>query len=148
MNFTEKINADIKTAMLAKDKERLAALRDIKSKILLEATSGSGEEITDAVANKIVVKMHKQRMDSYKIFVEQNRTDLAEDEMIQAKIIEEYMPKMLSEDEVLAVIEQKIAELNAVGMKDMGKVVGAVNAQLAGAADGKLVADLVKAKLA
>lgn len=148
MNFTERLNQDIKNAMLAKEKERLAALRDIKSKLLLEATSGGSGEITDAVANKIVVKLYKQRMDTYKIYMEQNRPDLAEEEMIQAKVIEEYMPKMLSEEEVKAVIVSKIAELNAEGMKDMGKVVGAVNGQLAGSADGKMVADLVKQLLA
>ncbi len=148
MNFTERLNQDIKNAMLAKEKERLAALRDIKSKLLLEATSGGSGEITDAVANKIVVKLYKQRMDTYKIYIEQNRPDLAEEEMIQAKVIEEYMPKMLSEEEVKAVIVSKIAELNAEGMKDMGKVVGAVNGQLAGSADGKMVADLVKQLLA
>lgn len=148
MNFTERLNQDIKNAMLAKEKERLAALRDIKSKLLLEATSGGSGEITDAVANKIVVKLYKQRMDTYKIYMEQNRPDLAEEEMIQAKVIEEYMPKMLSEEEVKAVIISKIAELNAEGMKDMGKVVGVVNGQLAGSADGKMVADLVKQLLA
>ena len=148
MNFTERLNQVIKNAMLAKEKERLAALRDIKSKLLLEATSGGSGEITDAVANKIVVKLYKQRMDTYKIYIEQNRPDLAEEEMIQAKVIEEYMPKMLSEEEVKAVIVSKIAELNAEGMKDMGKVVGAVNGQLAGSADGKMVADLVKQLLA
>lgn len=148
MNFTERLNQDIKNAMLAKEKERLAALRDIKSKLLLEATSGGSGEISDAVANKIVVKLYKQRMDTYKIYREQNRPDLAEEEMIQAKVIEEYMPKMLSEEEVKAVIVSKIAELNAEGMKDMGKVVGAVNGQLAGSADGKMVADLVKQLLA
>lgn len=148
MNFTERLNQDIKNAMLAKEKERLAALRDIKSKLLLEATSGGSGEISDAVANKIVVKLYKQRMDTYKIYIEQNRPDLAEEEMIQAKVIEEYMPKMLSEEEVKAVIVSKIAELNAEGMKDMGKVVGAVNGQLAGSADGKMVADLVKQLLA
>jgi hypothetical protein len=144
MDFTERINQDIKQAMLAKDKERLAALRDIKSKILLEATAGGGAEVTEAVANKIVAKLYKQRMDTYQIYIDQNRQDLADVELFQAKVIEEYMPKMLSEAEVKAVVQAKIAELNASGMKDMGKVVGAVNAQLAGSADGKTIADLVK----
>ena len=147
MSLTEKINQDIKSAMLAKEKERLAALRDIKSKLLLEATSGSGEVSEDA-ANKIVLKLHKQRMDTYKLYVEQGRQDLAEEEMFQAKVIEEYLPKMLSEDEIKAVISSKIQEIGATGPGDMGKVMGPVNAQLAGQADGKRVAELLKEALA
>jgi uncharacterized protein YqeY len=147
MSLTEKINQDIKSAMLAKEKERLAALRDIKSKLLLEATSGSGEVSEDA-ANKIVLKLHKQRMDTYKLYVEQGRQDLADEEMFQAKVIEEYLPKMLSEDEIKAVISSKIQEIGATGPGDMGKVMGPVNAQLAGQADGKRVAELVKEALA
>lgn len=147
MSLTEKINQDIKSAMLAKEKERLAALRDIKSKLLLEATSGSGEVSEDA-ANKIVLKLHKQRMDTYKLYVEQGRQDLAEEEMFQAKVIEEYLPKMLSDEEIKAVISSKIQEIGATGPGDMGKVMGPVNAQLAGQADGKRVAELVKEALA
>jgi uncharacterized protein YqeY len=147
MSLTEKINQDIKSAMLAKEKERLAALRDIKSKLLLEATSGSGEVSEDA-ANKIVLKLHKQRMDTYKLYVEQGRQDLADEELFQAKVIEEYLPKMLSEDEIKAVISLKIQEIGATGPGDMGKVMGPVNAQLAGQADGKRVAELVKEALA
>jgi uncharacterized protein YqeY len=147
MSLTEKINQDIKSAMLAKEKERLAALRDIKSKLLLEATSGSGE-VSEDVANKIVLKLHKQRMDTYKLYVEQGRQDLADEEMFQAKVIEEYLPKMLSDDEIKAVISSKIQEVGATGPSDMGKVMGPVNAQLAGQADGKRVAELVKEALA
>ena len=147
MSLTEKINQDIKSAMLAKEKERLAALRDIKSKLLLEATSGSGEVSEDA-ANKIVLKLHKQRMDTYKLYVEQGRQDLADEEMFQAKVIEEYLPKMLSDEEIKAVISSKIQEIGATGPGDMGKVMGPVNAQLAGQADGKRVAELVKEALA
>ncbi len=147
MSLTEKINQDIKTAMLAKDKDRLAALRDIKSKLLLEATAGSGEVSADA-ENKIVMKLYKQRMDTYNLYIEQNRQDLAEEEMIQAKVIEEYLPKMLGDEEVSAIIAAVIAEVGAQGPKDMGKVMGPVNAKIAGQADGKRVAELVKAALA
>jgi uncharacterized protein YqeY len=147
MSLTEKINQDIKNAMLAKEKERLAALRDIKSKLLLEATSGSGD-VTEDAANKIVLKLHKQRMDTYKLYVEQGRQDLADEELFQAKVIEEYLPKMLSDDEIKAVISAKIQEIGASGPSDMGKVMGPVNAQLAGQADGKRVAELVKEALA
>jgi uncharacterized protein len=147
MSLTEKINQDIKTAMLAKDKDRLAALRDVKSKLLLEATSGSGE-VSDEAANKIVMKLYKQRMDTYNLYIEQNRQDLADEELLQAKVIEEYMPKMLSDDEIRAAIAAKITEVGAAGPQDMGKIMGPINAQLAGKADGKKVAELVKEALA
>lgn len=148
MSLTEKINADIKTAMLAKDKERLAALRDIKSKLMLEATSGGSTEVTDETAVKIILKLHKQRMDAYNIYVEQSREDLAADELSQAKVLEEYLPKMLSDDEVRAAIAAKIAAVGATGPQDMGKVMGPVSGELSGKAEGKRVAELVKEALA
>lgn len=147
MNFTERINADIKAAMLAKDKEKLAALRDIKSKLMLEATSGAGE-VTEATAAKIVLKLHKQRMDTYNLYVEQGRQDLADEELFQAKVIEEYMPKMLSEDEIRTEVKQAIADLGASGPSDMGKVMGMLSSKLAGKADGKVISALVKEELA
>ena len=147
MSFTEKINTDIKNAMLAKDKEKLAVLRDIKSKLLLEATSGAGSEISDETAAKICVKLHKQRMETYEIYKTQGREDLATDELFQAKVIEEYLPKMLSEDEVKAEVAVTIASIGAAGPQDMGKVMGALTAKLAGKADGKLIAALVKEAL-
>lgn len=147
MSLTEKINQDIKTAMLARDKERLEALRDVKSKLLLEATAGTGE-VTEEAGNKVVMKLYKQRMDTYNVYVEQNRPDLAEVELFQAKVIEEYMPKMMSDDEVRAIIAAKVAEVGASGPQDMGKVMGPVSGQLAGKADGKRVAELVKEALA
>jgi len=147
MSLTEKINQDIKTAMLARDKDRLAALRDIKSKLLLEATSGGSGEVSEEVFNKIVLKLHKQRMDTYQLYIEQNREDLANDELVQAKVIEEYLPKMMNDDEIRAVIAAKIAAVGASGPQDMGKVMGPVSGQLAGKADGKRVAELVKEAL-
>jgi uncharacterized protein YqeY len=146
MSFTEKINADIKTAMLAKDKERLAALRDIKSKLLLEATSGSGE-VSEEAAMKIVLKLHKQRMETYTLYVEQNREDLAADELFQAKVIEEYMPKMMSEDEIRAEVTSAIVLTGAASPQDMGKVMGVLTGKLAGKADGKVISTLVKEAL-
>ncbi len=146
MSLTEKINEDIKAAMKAKEKEKLAALRDIKSKLLLEATSGSGA-IDEATENKIILKLHKQRMDTYQIYVEQGREDLAEDELFQAKIIEAYMPKMMSEGEVKAEVEAAIQQVGAEGPKDMGKVMGVLSKKIAGKADGKLIANLVKKSL-
>jgi uncharacterized protein YqeY len=99
MSLTEKINNDIKEAMKAREQEKLNALRDIKAKLLLEATSGSGG-VSEEAENKIVIKLHKQRMESYEIFKQQGRADLADPELFQAKIIEAYLPKMMSEDEI------------------------------------------------
>lgn len=147
MSFTETINAAIKSAMLAKEKERLAALRDIKSKLLLEATSGGDTEISDATAAKIVMKMHKQRMDTYTLYIEQGREDLASDELFEAKVIEEYMPKMLSEDEIRAEVTQAITQSGASSPADMGKVMGILSSKLAGKADGKVISTLVKEAL-
>lgn len=131
MSLTEKINQDIKTAMLAREKERLAALRDIKSKLLLEATAGTGE-VSEEAANKIVLKLHKQRMDTYQLYVEQGRQDLADEEIFQAKVIEEYLPKMMSDDEIRAAISTQIEAVGASGPQDMGKVMGPVSGKLAG----------------
>lgn len=147
MSFAEQINTDIKNAMLAKDKEKLAVLRDIKSKLLLEATSGNGEA-SDETAIKICVKLHKQRMETYEIYKTQGREDLAADELFQAQVIEGYLPKMMSEDEVRAEVVAAIASTGAAGPQDMGKVMGVLSGKLAGKADGKLIATLVKDSLA
>ena len=144
MNFTERINADIKSAMLAKEKDRLAVLRDIKSKLLLEATSGGNGEVSEEVAMKICMKLHKQRTETYELYNEQGREDLAAEELFQSKVIEEYLPKMLSEDEVRAEVEAAIAQTGSSGPQEMGKVMGVLTGKLAGKADGKLIASLVK----
>ena len=141
------INADIKSAMLAKEKEKLAALRDIKSKLLLEATSGTGGEVTEEVAMKICMKLHKQRMETYELYIKQNREDLAAEELFQAKVIEAYLPKMLSEDEVRYEVQAAIAQVGASGPQDMGKVMGLLTGKLAGKADGKMISALVKEEL-
>lgn len=146
MSFTDKINADIKTAMLAREKEKLEVLRDIKSKLMLEATSGAGE-VTEEVAMKIVMKLHKQRMETYAIYVEQNREDLAKDELFQAQVIETYLPKMLSEDEIREEVKAAIAQTGASGPQEMGKVMGVLTSKLAGKADGKIISALVKEEL-
>ncbi len=146
MSFTDQINADIKAAMLAKEKEKLAALRDIKSKLMLEATSGSGE-VTEEAAMKIVMKLHKQRMETYELYIAQGREDLAEEELFQAKVIENYLPKMLSEDEIREEVRLAVATTGASGPQDMGKVMGVLTKKLAGKADGKVVAQLVKESL-
>lgn len=144
MSFTDQINADIKTAMLAKEKEKLAALRDIKSKLLLEATSGSGAEISDETAIKICMKLYKQRMETYELYKQQNREDLAQDELFQAQVIEQYLPKMMTEDEVRTAVKNTITETGASSLKDLGKVMGILSKELAGKADGKVISALVK----
>src|SRR5690554_7766931 len=114
MSLTKKIDEDIKKAMLAKEKEKLATLRDIKAKLLIEATSGKGE-VDEALENKVILRLHKQRMDSYNVYVEQGRNDLAESELEEAKIIEEYLPKMMSEDEIREKVrsEEHTSELQS-----------------------------------
>lgn len=146
MSFTEQINADIKSAMLAKEKEKLAALRDIKSKLLLEATSGSGE-VSEETAIKIVMKLHKQRMETYALYIEQNREDLAQDELFQAQVIEAYLPKMLSEDEVRVEVLATISETGAKSVQEIGKIMGVLSSKLAGKADGKVISTIAKEEL-
>jgi len=146
MSFVDKINADIKTAMLAKDKEKLAVIRDIKSKLLLEATSGSGE-VSDEAAMKIVMKLHKQRVETFQLYTDQGRADLAAEEKFQAEILETYLPKMMSEQEIQTAVSDAITQVGAIGPQDMGKVMGLLTVSLAGKADGKVISQLVKAAL-
>ncbi len=146
MSFIEQINADIKSAMLAREKEKLAALRDIKSKLLLEATSGAGE-VSDDTAMKIVMKLHKQRIETHNLYVKEGREDLAADEKFQADVIAYYLPEMMSEDAIKTAAEEAIASMGASGPQDMGKVMGMLSKKLAGKADGKVIADAVKALL-
>ncbi|MFN5311137.1 MAG: GatB/YqeY domain-containing protein [Flavobacteriales bacterium] len=147
MTFTERINLDIKNAMLAKEKEKLAALRDIKSKLLLEATSGAAAEVSEEVALKICMKLHKQRMETYTLYQDQNRPDLAAEELYQAQVIEAYLPQMLTEDQIRFEVAAAVALTGASGPQDMGKVMGILSAKLAGKADGKIIAALVKETL-
>ena len=121
---------------------------DKNRSLLLEATAGSTGEVSEEAENKIVLKLHKQRMDTYELYIAQNREDLAVDELAQAKVIEEYLPKMMSDDEVRTAIAAQIAAVGATGPQDMGKVMGPVSGKLAGKADGKRVSELVKEALA
>lgn len=147
MTFAEQINADIKSAMLAKEKEKLAALRDIKAKLLLEATSGTGGEVSDEVAIKIVMKLHKQRMETYNLYIEQNREDLAQEELFQAQVLETYLPKMMSEDEVRQEVLATIATTGAKSPQEIGKIMGVLSGKLAGKADGKVISAIAKEEL-
>ena len=146
MGLLEQINTDIKKAMLAREKDKLAALRDIKSKLLLESTSGNGE-VTEAAAMKIVMKLHKQRVETYDLYIKEGREDLAADEKSQAEVISAYMPEMMSEDEIKVEVDNAIASTGATGPQDMGKVMGVLSGKLAGKADGKVIATLVKSAL-
>ena len=145
VSIVNRIPIDLKNAMLAKDKVKLAALRAIKSAFLLESTKdASKSEISDEVAQQIISKLHKQRMDAYKIYVDQNRKDLADDEIQQAEILEKYLPKQLSEAEIKTELESIIVGVGASTMADIGKVMGKAMASLKGKADGSLISKLVK----
>ncbi len=147
MTLTEQIQEDMKSAMKEKNQAKLAAVRAIKSEILKEQTSGKGGEVTDADVLKIIQKMVKQRSESIDIYKQQGRQDLVDEENAQLDFIKCYLPKQMSEAEVEAVIVRIVAETGAASIKDMGKVMKAANAELAGKADGKMVADKVKAAL-
>ncbi len=142
MGIEEKINADVKASMLAKNAKRLEAVRAIKSVILLLKTSPEG--LTEESATKSIQKEYKKRKETAEIYTQQNRPDLAEDEIAQALVMEEYLPKALSEDEIRTIVKNAIAETGASSAADMGKVMGAANKVVAGRADGKLVSQLVK----
>lgn len=142
MNIEEKINNDIKTAMLAKDSKKLEALRAIKSSILLLKTSPEG--LTEESAMKSIQKEVKKRKESFDLYVQQNRQDLAEVEKFQAEIMEEYLPKQLSEDEIKTELQKIISSVGASGPGDMGKVMGAASKHFAGKADNKIVSQLLK----
>lgn len=149
MNIFDTISADIKTAMLARDKVRLESLRGIK-KEFLEAKSapGAGGELSDATAMKILTKMAKQRRESAAIYTEQNRPDLAQSELAEAAIIDEYLPEQLSAEELTARLTAIIDELGAASPADMGRVMGTATKQLAGLADGKAISAEVRRLLA
>ena len=146
MGFMEQISSDIKNAMLAKEKEKLQALRDIKSKLLLEATSGNGD-VSDDVAIKIIMKLHKQRMETYAVYVAQNREDLAKDELFEAQVMEVYLPKMMSEEEVRQEVLAAIAQTGAKSPQEIGKIMGVLSSKLAGKADGKVISTIAKEEL-
>ena len=147
MNIQNLINHDIKQAMLAKDVEKLAALRSVKSAFLLEASKDGRSEISDEIALKIIAKLVKQRKDSAQIYNEQNRQDLEKDELEQLKHLEVYLPKQLSEDEIKVIIDTIVDDLGAVSMKDMGRVMSEANKKIGSQADGKLIANIVRNKL-
>lgn len=149
MSLFDQVSKDIIAAMKAKDKMRLEALRNIK-KFFIEAKTapGANDTLEDAAALKILAKLAKQGRDTAALYREQNRPDLAEEEEAQAKVIEEYLPKALSPEELEAEVKAIIAQVGATSPKDMGKVMGVASKQLAGRADGRAISTLVKQLLA
>lgn len=149
MTLEQRINDDIKAAMLAREKQKLEALRAVKSAILLAKTQkGAGEEIEEEGEIKILKQLVKQRQDSAEMYKQQNRQDLYEEEKFQLDVINAYLPQMMSEEEIEATVKQIIADGGFAGMKDMGKVMGQATKAFAGKADNKMVSDVVKRLLA
>ena len=147
MSIQNLISEDIKKAMLAREVDKLAALRSVKAAILLEASKDGSSEISDDIALKIIIKLVKQRKDSAQIYKEQNRKDLESDELKQLEYLELYLPEQLSKDKIEIIITKIIVDINASSMKDMGRVMGLASKELGGKADGKLIAQIVKEKL-
>ncbi|MBP5456756.1 MAG: GatB/YqeY domain-containing protein [Paludibacteraceae bacterium] len=149
MALFDQISEDIKQAMLAKDKVRLEALRGVKKEFLEAKTAtGNDGELSDEQAVKIIQKMVKQRKDSADIFTQQNRPDLAENELAELAVIEKYLPKQMTDEELTAEVKAIIAEVGATSAKEMGKVMGVASKKLAGRADGKAISEKVKSLLA
>lgn len=145
MDLFDKISEDIKKAMLARDKVRLEALRGVKKEFLEAKTAkGANGVLTDETAIKILVKMAKQRKESAAIYNENNRPELAENELNEAAVIEEYLPRQLNDEELTAELKKIIAEVGAEGPKDMGKVMGTATKILSGKAEGRLISAKVK----
>jgi uncharacterized protein YqeY len=142
------INSGIKDAMRAKDKVKLATLRDAKSKFMLEQSkTGATEDLSDSEAIKILSKLYKQRLETAEVYTSQSREDLAEDELAQAKVLSEYLPSALNDSEIESKVIEIISELGASGMADMGKVMGVASAAMAGRADGKVISNFVRSNL-
>lgn len=145
MNLFDQISADIKSAMLAKDKVRLETLRGIKKEFIEAKTAkGSSGELSDDAAIKILAKMAKQRKETAEVYVSQSRPELAENELAEAAVIEQYLPKQLSEAELVAELQKIIAEVGATSAKEMWRVMGVASKALAGRADGKIISAKVR----
>ncbi|MBI4646168.1 MAG: GatB/YqeY domain-containing protein [Bacteroidia bacterium] len=148
MNLENQINEDIKSAMKSKEREKLEAIRAIKAAFLLEKTKEGGTgEITDETALKIIQKLIKQRKESAEIYKVNNRNDLFEKEIFEARVMEQYLPKQISDEELTEILKKIIVETGAASQKDMGKVMGTATKQLAGKAEGKNIAEKVKSLL-
>lgn len=148
MSLTDRINADIKQAMLAKETVKLTALRAIKSALMLEATKDGSGEVSEEAGMKILNKLYKQRKESAQIYQDQDREDLAGEELAQAEVIELYLPQQLSKDEISSIVAEIVSETGASSMADMGKVMGMATQKMAGKADGKVISEVVRGLLA
>lgn len=144
MTLTEQINNDIKAAMKARETDKLAALRDIKSKLLLEATKDGNSDVDEATGLKILNKLYKQRVEAAELYAQQGREDLQADEVNQAAVIKAYLPEKMSPEKLKEAVQAIITQTGASSMADMGKVMGMASKQLAGKADGKDISALVK----
>lgn len=145
MNLFDQVSEDIKKAMLARDKVRLEALRGAKKEFIEAKTAkGANGELSDENATKIIVKMVKQRKESAQIYTENNRPELAENELAEAAVLEEYLPKQLNAEELQTEIRAIIAEVGAAGPRDMGKVMGVASKRLAGRAEGRAISEMTK----
>ena len=144
MNLFDKITEDLKAAMLARQKDRLETLRAIKTALMLAKTESGTHELTGDQELKILQRLVKQRKESAEIFKTQNRQELYENEVREASIIEEYLPKQMSETELIPLLKSIVQRVGATSAKDMGKVMGAATKELAGKADGKMIADKVR----
>ncbi len=145
MSLFEKINSDIKSAMLSKEKDRLETLRAVKAAFLIAKTEkGASHELTQEAEIKIIQKLHKQRKESASIYKEQNRNDLYLKEIAEAAILEEYLPAPLNEEELIMILKAIISETGAKSLSEVGRVMGVASKKLAGKADGKLIAAKVK----
>lgn len=144
MSMEQQIQQDIKAAMLAKEKTRLESLRAIKAAILLAKTADGSESIADEAVVKIIQKLVKQRKETAEIYRQQNREELAAQELAEAAAMEVYLPKQLSEEELEAELKKIIAQVGATGPQDMGKVMGIATKALAGKAEGRMISALVK----
>lgn len=147
MTLEEKITQDLKTAMKAKDQVALRTIRSIKSAILLKKTDGSGEDIDEAAEIKMLQKLVKSRADSLAIYEEQGREDLAKVEREEIEVLKKYLPQPLEEAALIEIVNEVVKQVGASSMKDMGKVMGIVSKKVAGRADGKVLAGIVRSTL-
>ena len=145
MSLEHQINDDIKAAMLSKDRDKLEALRAVKAALLLEKTKeGATGEIPETVELKLLQKLVKQRKESAGIYLSQNRKDLADVELFQVSIIEKYLPKSLSEEEIISKVKEILVQTGASSIRDLGKVMGVASRELAGQADNRIISEVVK----
>lgn len=147
MSLQNTINDHIKQAMIAKEKDKLAALRAVKAALIVEMTKDGSDSVPDDVAEKIIAKLVKQRKESAAIFTEQGREDLAKEEIVQLEYLEVYLPEQMGEEELRNVVKQVISQVGAYSPADMGKCMGPLMGRLNGKADGKLISQLVKEEL-